>query len=667
MTIKTIKKACHQRDFVGLEDLAADGSILPMDAGSEDFFSTMMLPTAWFYWKWSHKTANSAATTAFTTSSSSSSTTLITQQQYARAMRKQRESYGDTWQPTNDRLERPTKRTSTGPFHFNLLLELLLLLVLLLDSSLAFSQQSFTRSPLFCPATKKREWPSHPSWRQVASSRRTTMIQFPLTTTSGPMQEVNDDDDDNNNNNNKNDIEPTISGNIFQRAQQKFQARPGTYLLIPVIAALVGWFTNYLAVQMIFYPIHFVGIPLWRRPEVPLGLIGWQGIVPCKTKSMSEALVNMVTTELLTVPEAFARLDPRRLAKFLAPQTPQLGNQVISSVLSSEQGRQTMGSFPCKVWSSVTQHRWNAMFQFFNVRILTSVMKDLIRNCQHIFSLEDCVVNQMVRDRAKLGELFRKVGQKELDFLTNSGLWFGFLLGLIQLAVALVWDNPWALSIGGMIVGLATNWLALKWIFEPVNPMQLGPFVIQGMFLRRQQEVAAEFSKFFAHKIVNSQQIWTSILTDPVTTPALTVILAKHVRRLLRIISFGLLHGQPSESTIQKVTLQTIKYLPSYLSSGLHRYVDATIGLEHTLLIKMKALSPAKFERVLHPIFEEDELTLILAGGVLGFAAGLIQQGLETGTIKLSNPLPQLKKLWKRAHRMVQSLVQKLRSQDEPS
>mmetsp|Transcript_3696 Transcript_3696/g.7438 ORF Transcript_3696/g.7438 Transcript_3696/m.7438 type:complete len:152 (+) Transcript_3696:158-613(+) len=61
-------------------------------------------------------------------------------------------------------------------------------------------------------------------------------------------------------------------------AIHKFKSRPSAYLLIPVIAAFVGWFTNYLAVQMIFYPIQFRGIPLWRREEIPLGLIGWQGI-----------------------------------------------------------------------------------------------------------------------------------------------------------------------------------------------------------------------------------------------------------------------------------------------------------------------------------------------------------------------------------------------------
>ena len=66
----------------------------------------------------------------------------------------------------------------------------------------------------------------------------------------------------------------------IKSAISKFKSRPSAYLLIPAVAAFVGWFTNYLAVQMIFYPIKYRGIPLWRWDEQPLGLIGWQGIVP---------------------------------------------------------------------------------------------------------------------------------------------------------------------------------------------------------------------------------------------------------------------------------------------------------------------------------------------------------------------------------------------------
>ena len=77
-------------------------------------------------------------------------------------------------------------------------------------------------------------------------------------------------------------------------------------------------------------------------------------------------------------------------------------------------------------------------------------------NIGSLLNIKNCVIDQMMQDRSLLGELFKKCGQKELDFLTNSGLWFGFLLGIIQMIVALFWENPWALSIGGAIVGTAT-------------------------------------------------------------------------------------------------------------------------------------------------------------------------------------------------------------------
>jgi Protein of unknown function (DUF445) len=110
----------------------------------------------------------------------------------------------------------------------------------------------------------------------------------------------------------------------FQLARDKFRRRPGTYLMIPVIAAIVGWFTNWLAVQMIFYPIRYWGIPLIRYPEVPLGFLGWQGIVPCKTKTMGLTMIHMVSTQLLSIKEVFARLDPHVVAKLLSPEIPEL-------------------------------------------------------------------------------------------------------------------------------------------------------------------------------------------------------------------------------------------------------------------------------------------------------------------------------------------------------
>ena len=57
----------------------------------------------------------------------------------------------------------------------------------------------------------------------------------------------------------------------------------------------------------------------------------------------------------------------------------------------------------------------------------------------------------------------------------------------------------------------------------------------------------------------------------------------------------------------------------------LHGYVDETLALKPTLKDNLRKLTPAEFERVLHPVFEEDELTLILIGTALGGIAGAAQ------------------------------------------
>ena len=433
---------------------------------------------------------------------------------------------------------------------------------------------------------------------------------------------------------------------------------------------------------MIFYPISYRGLNLYRRPEVPLGLIGWQGIVPCKTRTMSLSMVDMVTTQLLSIQEVFQRLDPRRVAELLAPEVPKLGQSIIDELIiptpataaavstAATAAAQNIGSMgthnnigtgiqlwlsnsiskvPSSIYTGLpTQTK--ELISHLNIQFLKEFTISMQTNIDSLFNIQNCVIDQMVKDRSKLGMLFQKCGKVELEFLTNSGLWFGFGLGLIQMVVALFWDNPWSLSIGGGIVGLATNWLALKWIFEPVNPTKIGPFILQGQFLRRQKEVAKEFSDFFANQILTSEKMFHSILTDPSTAPAFRELFTDHLTKFAKLVTAGL--GILPEPEVMKMAVaRAVDKLPNHIGV-LHSYVDDKLNLQETLRISMEQMSSVQFERVLHPIFEEDELTLILAGAALGFAAGLVQQGLETGKIQLSSP----KAMWRGLLNMIQSI-----------
>ena len=75
-------------------------------------------------------------------------------------------------------------------------------------------------------------------------------------------------------------------------------------LWIPVISAIIGYVTNYLAVKMMFYPIEFIGL----KP-----FFGWQGLIPAKREKMAEIEVELVLDKLLSVEEIVGRLDPDKI------------------------------------------------------------------------------------------------------------------------------------------------------------------------------------------------------------------------------------------------------------------------------------------------------------------------------------------------------------------
>jgi hypothetical protein len=71
----------------------------------------------------------------------------------------------------------------------------------------------------------------------------------------------------------------------------------------------------------------------------------------------------------------------------------------------------------------------------------------------------------------------------------------------MQALVYFFYKGKWVLPVAGFGVGYFTNWVALKLIFEPSRPWNLGIYTLQGLFLKRQHEaagvIAANSMQFF--------------------------------------------------------------------------------------------------------------------------------------------------------------------------
>jgi len=373
----------------------------------------------------------------------------------------------------------------------------------------------------------------------------------------------------------------------------------------------LNWATNNLAVKMIFYPLDFKGLRIKTWPDTPLALFGWTGIVPCKARSMATRMVRMIATNLIDVKAIFRRLSPNEVAALLAPAM----EDVIDG-LASDLG----ASFALK--SGVVRAKAQNYATEFT-EDFTRLMQDEI---EKVWDLEGMVVDAMSKDKRLLVELFQQCGRQELKFVVDSGLVLGFLLGIIQMAVWVVWDPWWSLALGGALVGYVTNFVAIKSIFAPVRPVNFGPFKIQGLFLTRQKEVSSVFSAFLSSKVLTSEKIWDEILNGR-RRDEFKALVARHADAFVRSKPGGIWIQSAVGDEDKLTELITTRVLTTLKKETwrLHPYVDRELRLEEEMRTQMRKMTPEEFEGVLHPIFEEDELTLIAIGAVLGMTAGFLQ------------------------------------------
>ena len=220
-----------------------------------------------------------------------------------------------------------------------------------------------------------------------------------------------------------------------------------------------------MGVKMVFYPIEYIGLEWHRWPYTPYGLFGWQGVVPTKTEPMAGRIVVIVTERLLSLHEAFGWLDPARLTTLLLP--------AVQAQIMEDCGT---------AWGTALQP-----ILPFLLKHLVVKLQDEIDTCLDLHAI---VLDAFVRDKEVLVDLFQKVGRVELEFLVNSGFGFGFALGLAQMAAWAATPAAWTLPVAGALVGYVTNWIAIKLLFEPAEPVDVGGlFVVQGLFESRQIEV----------------------------------------------------------------------------------------------------------------------------------------------------------------------------------
>jgi uncharacterized membrane protein YheB (UPF0754 family) len=390
---------------------------------------------------------------------------------------------------------------------------------------------------------------------------------------------------------------------------------------IPVIAAIIGYVTNWLAVKMMFAPMEWIGV----------GPVGWQGVIPSKAGKMASISTDTGLMKVGDVGEFYRALDPRSFSDHIIAQAGDELHDLVERIMRRE-NPEVWASLPPEVREEV-HRRVQAEFP----EQVAQVMEDIGDNIDHLMDLKQMIVTHLERRPDLVNRIFSDVGEREFAFIVRSGAVFGFVLGLVQLTAWLLLGSWWILPAAGLAVGWLTNWVALRIIFSPVDPVWIGRrHKIQGLFLKRQDAVSDAYSDIvtgniltvrnFAHELLHGPQSdRTRRLISDRLRPSVDEALgraAPAVRLATGAAEYDAVQAAIAEEAVEPM-------MQPLADDQFNRERGATI--DGMFAGRMRELPAREFAEMLRSAFREDEWQLIAVGAALGGIAGTFQLILVYG------------------------------------
>jgi uncharacterized membrane protein YheB (UPF0754 family) len=406
-------------------------------------------------------------------------------------------------------------------------------------------------------------------------------------------------------------------------------------ITVPIVTGVIGYTTNWTGVLMLFYPVHFRG---WRArwlqslvrllpykvrqiPGVMVGGIGWQGIVPSRASKMGSLAVDSGIAKLGTPKEFFKQLDPEKIAEQIVVSTREDIPEIVERVMRREHPQ---------LWNDLPP-QLRALGIERVQRQLPEIVHSLTDQlAEHIDQLVDVKLMVIKRfDPELANRVFLEMGRRELKFIQNFGFVFGFLLGIPVAALTHFVTFWWLLPVLGVMIGYATNWVALWMIYEPPEPRRFGPLRWQGLFVRRQPEVADVYASIVADDILTVAEFGGELLHGPrsdrtraLIESALRPAIDRAVGPLRPAVRVAV-GPREYDAIRESFASEPVESVMGTLTDPeFSRTQSAT--MRKLIAERMREMAPGDFAEMLRTATREDEWLLLLHGAVLGFAGGLV-------------------------------------------
>jgi uncharacterized membrane protein YheB (UPF0754 family) len=190
-------------------------------------------------------------------------------------------------------------------------------------------------------------------------------------------------------------------------------------ILVPLLSAFIGWFTNWMFIKMLFHP---------REPKKVLGMT-FHGVFPKRQKQLAEKLAAVVSREFSFTNIEEKISDPKNLEKIM-PTIESHVDEFLRVRLGKEMPMISM-FIGDKTINKMKEALMKEIESLFPI-----VMKQYAGNLKAGLDLEQLVINKVAAfTPGKVEEMFYQGMSKELRLMGITGAIIGFIIGMLQLLI----------------------------------------------------------------------------------------------------------------------------------------------------------------------------------------------------------------------------------------
>jgi uncharacterized membrane protein YheB (UPF0754 family) len=338
---------------------------------------------------------------------------------------------------------------------------------------------------------------------------------------------------------------------------------------------------------------------------------------------MGSLAVDAGLAKLGTPSEYWSQFNPDEMASQIVESTRDEMRGTVDRIMTREQPR---------LWSDLPPQ----IKDMIHARVLRQVpaiareLTDKIgENIDQLLDVKLMVIRRFEAQPELANRVFLDLGQRELKFIQNFGFAFGFVCGIPVAALTHFVTYWWLLPILGVIVGWVTNWLALWMIYEPPHPRRIGPFVVHGLFIRRQHELADVYAKIVSDEILTMQNFGDELLHGPRADRTRALIESSMrpaidratgpARPAVRVA----LGSDEYDRIRESFAAEPVKHMMTPLSDPEFSRAQS-VTMRKLISERMREMKPEDFGELLRTATKQDEWLLLLHGAVLGFGGGLV-------------------------------------------